>query len=104
MKLQKKVDKIKKIEKYDSFIEKYVAISKTDFYEILFALFELKEAICRLNEYLYYSDENPFSNNVPYVKYSRFIYESYLNDVYIIQTRFRKLINVLKNEKRFKNL
>lgn len=101
MKLQKKLDKIKKIEKYDSFIEKYVVIAKTDFYDIMFALFELKEAICRLNEYLYYSDDNPFSNNVPYVKYSRFIYESYLNDAYIIQTRFRKLINVIKNEKKF---
>jgi len=101
MKLQKKTDKIKKIENYDFFVESYVEIAQTEFYEITFALFELKEAICRLNEYLYYSDKNPFFENVPYVKYSRFIYESYLNDTYIIQTRFRKLINVIKCEKRF---
>ncbi len=66
-----------------------------------FKIFELKEAIYRLEEYLFYSDENPFFDNVSYVKYSRFIFESYLNDVYIIQNRFRSLINSIKKDNAF---
>ena len=58
--------------------------------------------IHRLEQYLYYSDINPFVDNVSYVNYVRFIYECYLNDLYIIQTRFRKLINSIADEKRFK--
>lgn len=100
MNLSDKKDKVEELECIDFFVYKYVKIAQSDFGKIKLALFELKEAIYRLKEYLYYSDSNPFSNDVSYVKYARFIYESYLNDTYIIQTRFRKLINVVKSEKR----
>lgn len=101
MNLNKKTDKIEKLECMNILINVCQTLVVTDFDEIKFAVFELKEAIKRLEQYLYYSDCNPFLENVSYVSYSRFIYENYLNDVYIIQTRFRTLINAIKNEKRF---
>lgn len=101
MNLIKKEDKIIKLKSLDYLIKSCTAITYSDFNEIKFALFELKEAIYRLNEYFYYSDQNPFYKKVSYVRYSRFIYESYLNDTYILQTRLIKLINVTKGEKRF---
>lgn len=104
MKLDSKKDKIKKLNNMQVLIEvnTVLSITNNDFDEIKFAVFELKESINRLEQYLYYSDTNPFVDNVSYVNYARFIYECYLNDVYIIQTRFRKLINSIADEKRFK--
>ena len=103
MKLDSKIDKIKKLNNIQGLTDvvEYLYITNNDFYEIKFSIFELKESIKRLEQYLYYSDTNPFVDNVSYVSYARFIYESYLNDVYIIQTRFRKLINSIANEKKF---
>lgn len=104
MKLDSKKDKIKKLNNMQVLIDvnTVLSITNNDFDEIKFAVFELKESINRLEQYLYYSDINPFVDNVSYVNYVRFIYECYLNDVYIIQTRFRKLINSIADEKRFK--
>ena len=101
MKLNEKKSKIKNFEAMELLKRYSSIISITDFNEIKFAIFELKEALKRLEEYLYYSDTNPFSDNISYMKYSRFVYESYLNDTYIIQTRFRKLIDSIKKESRF---
>lgn len=101
MNLNNKNDKIKKLDNMDFLRETSTVLSFTDFNEIKLSVFELKEAIKRLEQYLYYSDLNPFSKNVSYINYARFIYESYLNDAYIIQTRFRKVINSIKKENRF---
>lgn len=101
MKLNEKKSRIKKVEGMELLKKYSTIIAYTDFNEIKFAVFELKESLYRLEEYLYYSDTNPFSDNISYIKYSRFVYESYLNDTYIIQTRFRKLIDSIKKEARF---
>ena len=103
MNLSKKKDRQKELNSMKTLIDvnTVLSITNNDFFNIKISIFELKEAIKRLNHYIYYSDTNPFVDNISYVDYARFIYESYLNDVYIIQTRFRKLINSVKEEERF---
>ena len=65
MKLDSKKDKIKKLNNMQVLIDvnTVLSITNNDFDEIKFAVFELKESINRLEQYLYYSDTNPFVDN-----------------------------------------